>query len=103
MRLCEQKENRDHRSACDEKPHPYAAVDTAKAGGIGLRGAPQREEHIDDLREVREDEVQVRKEGILDKWLLYEHGRCEQEGSAGVHPEPRRRGHYSRSVELPGV
>lgn len=93
----------DHRSTRDEGSYPHAAVDPTEAGGIGLRGVSQGEEYTDHLREVREHEVQVRKEGVLEQRVLSEHRRREQEGDPGVHPKPGRRGHHGRSTEFPGV
>ena len=70
------------------RSYTHAAVDTAEVQRVERDGVPEGEEQPDDLRQVREPEIQIRESGVLVTRLLCRYRGKEQGCNREIHQEP---------------
>ena len=70
------------------RPHTHAGCDTAEDGRVGVHGVSEGEEQPDDIRQVREPEVQVWKQAVLVQRVLRGYCGAKQGRDREVHKEP---------------
>ena len=88
--LCKRKDI-DSGSRSMSRSYTHAAVDTAKVQRVERDGVPEGEEQPDDLRQVREPEIQIRESGVLVPRLLCRYRGKEQDCNREIHQEPADR------------
>ena len=76
----------NHRRTSDERPYPHAGQHTAKIQSVAIHGIPEGQEQLDDIRQAREPEIQVREPAFLGRSVLREHSRHERGDYGKIYP-----------------
>ena len=84
--------NRNPRSGNLSGSCAYAGEHTAEGIGIRFYGIPEGKEQSDDLRTVREPEIQVLRKGVLVPRILRRYSWEEQAKDCGIYPASAGRG-----------
>ena len=89
--------DRDNRGRSMPGPCAYAGKYTAKDCSIEFHGIPEREEQPNDLRTIREPEIQVQGKRILVPRILRRYGGQEQTKDCRVYQTSTGRGQVRRT------